>query len=92
MYSSNTITANGSVVVTPWRGGKRGIFAVAGTFDSATVKLETKVGDTWYQLPNCSLTAAGQAEFVAPTSGIRITISGVATAAALTVIVSGVEY
>lgn len=92
MYSLNTITANGSVTVTPWRGGKRGIFAVAGLFDSATVKLETKVGSTWYQLPNCSLTVAGQVEFVAPTSEIRITTSTAGNAASLTVIVCGVEY
>jgi hypothetical protein len=84
------LSVNGNTLV-DWRAGKRGIFAVAGTFDSATVKLQTKVGTTWYDLPNCSLTANGQAEFVSPSNELRLNVSGVATAATLTAVVNGVQ-
>ena len=72
---SKTITAT---AVLPWDDGKRGAFAVAGTFDSATVKLKYKVGSAWVDFPDSKaiFTAAGGVEFVTPAQELQVEITG----------------
>lgn len=61
-----------------WRGG-RGMFAAAGTFNGATVKLQFlgPDGSTWIDAgTNTTLTAAGGGIFDIPPSQIRGAVSG----------------
>ena len=57
--------------------GKTNAFLVAGTFDSATVKLQQKIGATWIDVgTDTTLTASGGGLFTTPVSNIRVAVSG----------------
>lgn len=58
--------------------GSRAIFAVSGTFDSATAKLQYSPdgGSSYVDYQDGSLTAAGEYEFVAITPDIRVNVAG----------------
>ena len=57
--------------------GKTNAFLVSGTFDSATVKLQHKIGSTWVDVgQDTTLTASGGGLFTSPVSNIRVAVSG----------------
>lgn len=69
-------SATGSTVI--WGGGG-GVFAAAGTFSGATVKLQFlgPDGSTWIDVgADTTLTAAGAGYFMLPPGSIRAYVSG----------------
>lgn len=74
-----TITnpAEGGQFAFKWNGSK-GMFAVSGTnFQTATVKLEHKIGDTWVSLgDDAEFTASGATIFTTAATDIRVNVDG----------------
>lgn len=71
-------SATGSAL--EWQGGK-GTFMVEATFGGGTVKLQSQSPNgTWLDVPSCSLTANGMANFELPRGVLR---ANVATATAV---------
>jgi len=72
--------------------GKPSAFMVAGTFNSATVKLQHLIGSTYVDLgAETTLTTNGGGLFVTPASSLRIVISGATSGFTVTVVVKPIE-
>ena len=78
-YYGKTITnpAQGSLTEIDWN-GSTGMFAAAGSdFQSQTVKLQHKVGDTWVDIgTDASFTGSAAVLFTTASSQVRVNISG----------------
>lgn len=90
------IIANGNYPATPgwidWEGGY-GSVMVAGTFDSATVKLQIQLpdGSTWVDIGTATnFTATGIGGFLAPAGRLRVNVAGIVTASSLKAWVVGI--
>ena len=67
-----TNPASDSSTAVDWNGGT-GMFAVAGTFSSATVKLQHKIGSTWVDIgSDASFTADGAVIFTTGATELNV--------------------
>ena len=89
-YYGKTITnpAQNSNTEIDWN-GSTGMFAVAGSnFQSQTVKLQHKIGDTWVDIgSDASFTANGAVLFTTSASKVRVSIDAVSGGADLVVVI-----
>jgi hypothetical protein len=71
----NNASATGAS--TAW-GGKKGVFAIAGTFGGTTAQLELlgPNGSTWIALASASFTAAGAVVVELPPCRLRVSLTG----------------
>ncbi|MDI1263895.1 MAG: hypothetical protein PS018_11620 [bacterium] len=95
LFSARTTDGNSSAV--DWVGG-RGVFAVFGTFNGATVKLQWSPDDgtTWLDVDRLgdtyvTLSAAGSGGFELPPCKLRANLASAGGSTSLTAVVSGVN-
>ncbi len=94
-YSRSLVLADltgGALNIDVVGNGKPSGFLVAGTFASATVKLQQLIGSTYVDLGSeTTLTANGGGLFVTPVSALRIAISGATTGFAVSILIKPIE-
>lgn len=75
---SRDVTSASDIDMT-WN-GSTGMFAVIGTFNGATIKLQHKLADTWVDIgPDVTYSAAGQQLFATSASELRVSLSSAPT-------------
>jgi hypothetical protein len=83
-----TLTGNGNTDIKV-TSARRHTVSVSGTFDSGTVALQWGQGGSWFAYTDAdgiiTFTAAGAIEIVTPTADLRLALSGVVSAATITV-------
>ena len=94
-YSRSLVLADltsGALNIDVTGNGKPSGFLCAGTFASATVKLQQLIGSTYVDLgTETTLTASGGGLFVTPVSSLRIAITGATTGFSVTAIIKPIE-
>jgi hypothetical protein len=79
-FNQNVVFADltgGALNIDTVGNGKPSAFLVAGTFGSATVKLQHLIGSTYVDLgPETTLLANGGGLFITPQGSLRVAISG----------------
>tara|TARA_R100001198_G_scaffold97000_1_gene90742 strand:- start:8843 stop:9136 length:294 start_codon:yes stop_codon:yes gene_type:complete len=67
-----TDPSSGSSTAVDWNGGT-GMFAVQGTFSSATIKLQHKLGSVWQDIgADATLTASGSTLFTTSATQLQV--------------------
>ena len=75
---SRDVTASTNIDCT-WN-GSTGMFAVIGTFNSTTIKLQHKIADSWIDIgPDATFTSNGQTLFTTSSKKLRVNLSGAPT-------------